>query len=269
MNTLLEQCWHPSPFIQASALLHVGAITATALNPEAWSWGLGAIAADHALLTLAGMVPRCDWLGPNWQRLPAEAKARGEVAITLDDGPDPSVTPVVLDLLDQWGVKASFFCIAERAQRYTDLVGEIIRRGHAVENHTLHHRHAFSLLGPAGTLKELSAAQEILTSMSGVRPRFFRAPAGLRNPFLDPVLARLELRLATWTRRGFDTRNGNADLVCARLLRGLSGGDILLLHDGNAARTGKGNAVILEVLPRILDAIAATGLRPVTLQSAL
>jgi peptidoglycan/xylan/chitin deacetylase (PgdA/CDA1 family) len=269
MNTLPEQRWHPSTFIRASALLHAGAIAAMALNPDAWTWGLGAIAADQALLTLAGMMPRSDWLGPNWRRLPCDAGARGELAISLDDGPDPLVTPAVLDLLDRWGAKASFFCIAERALRHPELVGEIIRRGHAVENHTLRHRCDFSLLGPAGLFKDLSAAQEILAAMAGTRPRFFRAPAGLRNPFLDPVLTRLDLRLASWTRRGFDTCNGNADLVCARLLQGLSGGDILLLHDGNAARTDNGNAVILEVLPRLLNAISIAGLRPVTLQSVL
>ena len=74
---------------------------------------------------------------------------------------------------------------------------------------------------------------------------------------------------ASWTRRGFDTRNSNVDSVCTRLLRGLSGGDILLLHDGNAARTDKGKAVILEALPRLLSAAAIAGLRPVTLQSVL
>ena len=129
MNTLPESRWHPSPFIQASALLHAGAMTAMALNPDAWPWGLGAIAADHALLTLAGLLPCSDWLGPNWRCLPADAKARGEIAITLDDGPDKSVTSAVLDLLDRWDAKVSFFCIAERALHHPDLVGEIIRRG--------------------------------------------------------------------------------------------------------------------------------------------
>ena len=269
MNIFSAPRWHPSPFIQASTLLHVGAAVATAFNLDLWPWGLGAVAADHTLLTLAGLLPRCAWLGPNWRRLPAEAVERGELVLSFDDGPDPAVTPAVLDLLDHRGVKASFFCIAERALRHPELVRDIIRRGHAVENHTLRHRHDFSLLGPRAMLDDVSAAQEILTALTGIPPRFFRAPAGLRNPFLAPVLARLDLSLASWTRRGFDTRNGNADRVCARLLRNLSAGDILLLHDGNAARTSNGNAVILDVLPRALEAIAVAGLRPVTLHSAL
>ena len=118
-------------------------------------------------------------------------------------------------------------------------------------------------------MRELQAAQDTLTAITGQRPLFFRAPAGLRNPFLDPVLARLGLRLASWSARGFDTRIGDAERVKDRLLRGLRAGAILLLHDGNAARTPDGIPVILEVLPAVLAAAEAADLRFVTLRQAL
>jgi len=262
--------WHPSPLLQATALVHAGAAAAAVLAPESWPWALGAVAANQTVLTLAGLWPRSDWLGPNLTRLPPAACGRGEIAITIDDGPDPEVTPAVLDLLDRYGAAASFFCIADRALRHPELCREIAARGHGVENHSFGHRHHFALLGYRGFLRELSAAQAALTGITGVTPTFFRAPAGLRNPLLDPVLHRLGLRLAAWTRRGFDTRYGDADAVLARLLRGLAAGDILLLHDGNAARSRRsGRAVILEALPRLLEAVQAAGLRPVTLRSAL
>jgi peptidoglycan-N-acetylglucosamine deacetylase len=105
--------------------------------------------------------------------------------------------------------------------------------------------------------------------VTGSRPQFFRAPAGLRNPFLDPVLARLQLRLASWTRRGFDTVSTDADAVFRRLTNPLQAGDILLLHDGHAARTRRDQPVILEVLPRLLDALKARGLDSITLRSVL
>ena len=92
-----------------------------------------------------------------------------------------------------------------------------------------------------------------------------RRPA-LRNPFLGPVLHRLGLSLVSWTRRGFDTREGDPAAVLARLARGLAAGDILLLHDGNAARTADGGPVLLDVLPPLLARDrAADGLRAVTL----
>jgi peptidoglycan/xylan/chitin deacetylase (PgdA/CDA1 family) len=153
--------------------------------------------------------------------------------------------------------------------RFPDLAQEIVRSGHVIENHSQRHRHNFSLLGPGAMSAEIRQAQESIHHVTGSRPKFFRAPAGLRNPFLDPVLVRLKLHLASWTRRGFDTVNGDADVVLRRLANPLRPGDILLLHDGHAARSRSGQPVILEVLPRLLDALNSAGLVPVTLRSAL
>jgi peptidoglycan/xylan/chitin deacetylase (PgdA/CDA1 family) len=179
------------------------------------------------------------------------------------------VTPQVLAQLEQYQARATFFCVGERVLRYPDLAQEIVRRGHVIENHSQRHRHNFSLLGPKGLNAEISRAQDSIFKVTGSSPLFFRAPAGLRNPFLDPVLSTLKLRLASWTRRGFDTVRGDADAVFRRLATPLKGGDILLLHDGNAARSRGGNPVILEVLPRLLDALKSQDLRPITLRAAL
>jgi peptidoglycan/xylan/chitin deacetylase (PgdA/CDA1 family) len=208
-------------------------------------------------------------LGPNWIRLPPQSGLSGRVAITIDDGPDPDVTPLVLSQLAEHRAQATFFCVGNRVERFAGLARDIVDRGHAVENHSQRHRHTFSVLGPRSIGAEIARAQESIFRATGSSPRFFRAPAGLRNPFLDPVLARMQLRLASWTRRGFDTVDANADAVYRRLVYPLQDGDILLLHDGNAARSRSGKAVILEVLPRLLEAMALKQLRPVTLRSAL
>ena len=260
--------WQPTLLIRASFVLHGLALLAVITAPGLWRWALGAVLANHALLTLIGLWPRSHWLGPNWTRLPAAATARNEIALTIDDGPDPAVTPQVLDLLDQYAVQATFFCIGEKAALYPDLCLEIVRRGHAVENHSQQHCHHFSLMGRSGIRRELQTAQDTLTAITGLRPLFFRAPAGLRNPFLDPVLADLGLRLASWSVRGFDTRIGDAESVKNKLLHGLQAGAILLLHDGNAAPTPGGTPVILEVLPEVLAAARAAQLRFVTLRRA-
>ena len=261
--------WQPTLLFRASIVLHLLALIVVIAEPGQWRWALGAVLADHALLMLVGLWPRSHWLGPNWTRLPAAAAARNEIALTIDDGPDPSVTPQVLDMLDRYAARASFFCIGEKAARYPDLCREIVRRGHAVENHSQHHRRHFALMGYAGVMHELQAAQDTLAAISGQRPLFFRAPAGLRNPLLDPVLARLGLRLASWSARGFDTRIGDVERVKMSLLRGLGAGAILLLHDGNAARTPEGVPVIVGVLPTVLAAARAADLRFVTLRQTL
>jgi len=261
--------WRPTPLASGSAALHLAAVAAVMMRPHSWPWALGAVAADHLVLATVGLWPRSTLLGSNWTRLPQAAASTGCVAITIDDGPDPDITPRVLAVLEEHNAKATFFCIGRQVQRYAELAREIVSRGHAVENHSQRHLHNFSLMGPRGLADEIGRAQESITGVTGIRPLFFRAPAGLRNPFLDPVLARLDLQLASWTRRGFDTVRRDAASVLDKLTRNLGGGDILLLHDGHAARNRSGQPIVLEVLPRLLGAVAAARLRPVTLRSAL
>jgi peptidoglycan/xylan/chitin deacetylase (PgdA/CDA1 family) len=267
--------WRPSPLIRGSVVLHVGAAGLVLARPHLWPWALSAVIADHLLLTAAGLWPRSRLLGPNWTRLPPRAANAGPaplapaIAITIDDGPDPEVTARVLDLLDEHHATATFFCIGERVAQYPALARAIVERRHEIGNHSHRHSMRFSLLGPGALAAEITRAQQVIAASTGQVPRFFRAPAGLRNPFLEPVLARANLLLASWTRRGFDTMNGSAAVVLGRLTRGLQAGDILLLHDGHSARTSSGAPVILEVLPRLLSALTASGLRPITLRAAL
>ena len=265
----ISKRWRPSPLIRGSLALHIGAAAATLVRPQLWPWALGAVVADHLLITAAGLWPRSRLLGPNWIRLPSHVADLGAVAITIDDGPDPEITPRVLSILDEHDAKATFFCIGERVRQYADIAREIVHRGHTIENHSQRHLNYFSLLGPRGLTEEIDRAQETIGTVTGVRPSFFRAPAGLRNPFLDPVLTRLDLRLASWTRRGFDTIERSPDVVFGKLANNLGRGDILLLHDGHAARTQAGSPVILEVLPRLLTTAASTKLTPITLRAAL
>ena len=266
---LAARHWRPSPLLRASAALHGGALLLTALRPHWGAWTLGAVIANQLQLTALGLWPRSSALGSNWTRLPAAAAARGEIAITIDDGPDPEVTPRVLAILAEHRVRATFFCIGERALRHAACVRDCVQAGHEIGNHSYRHAHNFSLLGPTRLRREVAHAQQVLSQVSGSPPRFFRAPAGLRNPLLDPVLQRQGLQLTSWTRRGFDTVSSDAASVLARLSRNLRAGDILLLHDGHAARGPGGTPVVLEVLPRLIEAITQRALRPVTLREAL
>jgi peptidoglycan/xylan/chitin deacetylase (PgdA/CDA1 family) len=259
----------PALWLRASAAWHGAALVLTLYHPRWWPWTLAAIVANHLLLTACGLVPRSRVLGSNWTRLPDGRRAQDGVAITIDDGPDPQVTPRVLQILAEHGARATFFCIGERAARFPALLRQCVAAGHAVENHSYGHRPYFALLGPWRLRRELEHAQRVITQASGTLPRFFRAPAGLRSPWLDAVLQRLGLQLASWTRRGFDTVSTDPERVLARLTRNLRAGDILLLHDGHAARGRDGQAVILAVLPRLLEVLARRGLMAVTLREWL
>jgi len=261
--------WPLPPLLQVTAALHACAAGLLCIGPRLWPQALAMLIANHLLLAFTGLWPRSTALGDNILRLPQPAIDRGEIALTIDDGPDPEVTPRVLDLLDAAGARATFFCIGERARRHPELAREIVLRGHSVQNHSLVHRHHFSLLGPRAMRREIIGAQEALARASGHGPSLFRAPAGLRNPFLAPVLHQLGLRLVSWTRRGFDTRTRDPRKVLERLVHGLAAGDILLLHDGNAARTIQGQPLVLAVLPQLLAVAQRQGLRCVTLPHGL
>ena len=266
---LMDSSWKPSALVKFSLAVHAAALGALASRPSQWHWAAGALVANHAVLAASGLWPRSSLLGPNWTRLPGTAAAAGNIAITIDDGPDPEITPKILDVLDRYGCVATFFCIGDRVAAQPTLAREILRRGHTLENHSRRHPHYFSLLGPGAMAAEISSAQELISSTVGTPPLFFRAPAGLRNPFLDWALSRQGLTLASWTRRGFDTVTRNPATVLARLTKGLRAGDILLLHDGHAARMADGSPVVLQVLPALLEVVRSAGLTPITLRAAM
>jgi peptidoglycan/xylan/chitin deacetylase (PgdA/CDA1 family) len=249
-----------SPFLKASLALHAAAVPALAIAPHRWPWIAGALIANHYVTIAGGLLPRSTLLGPNLRRS-AAAEAAGAVVLTFDDGPDPVVTPVVLDALDARGAKATFFCIGRHAARHRALTAEIAQRGHRLENHTYTHRNAFFFHAPATLDREIGRCQEELERASGRTPSFFRAPAGIRSPLLESALARNGLRLASWTRRGFDTASRDPAAVALRLARNLSAGDVVLLHDGACrARSGRPR-VVLQALPLLLDAIEGAHLR--------
>ena len=259
-----EPAWRPSAFLRASVGLHAAGAATLALAPERWALVAGALLLDHAAIGAGALWPRSSLLGPNMTRLEGAA---GTVALTFDDGPRPEVTPAILDRLESRGARATFFCLGRRVAAHPDLAAEAHRRGHRIENHTFSHPHAFGFYGTRAILREVRAAQEAIAAATGRAPRLFRAPVGIRNPWLDPVLARTGLRLVSWTRRGLDTVRPDARRVAGRLLGGLAAGDILLLHDGSSALDAGGRAVVLEALDRVLDGLEAAGLRSVALEA--
>jgi peptidoglycan/xylan/chitin deacetylase (PgdA/CDA1 family) len=257
--------WVPTLLLKVLLLDHVLLLVIVIAMPALWPWVLFGFIVSHLLIVAGGLVPRAAWLGPNTTRLPATGPTAGCVAITIDDGPDPHVTPAVLDLLERHRARATFFCIGDRVLAHPQLAREIVRRGHTIENHSLHHFYRFSILGPWKMAREVLGGADAIATVTGRRPTLFRAPAGFRNPFLEPILARSGLRLVSWTRRGFDTVEKDPAIVGERLLRRLAAGDILLLHDGRAACCADGRPVILAVLPEVLTAIRRAGLNTTTL----
>lgn len=258
------------PLTRVSLAIHGAAVGALIAAPEAWPWSVGACVADHVAIVAAGLVPRCGWLGPNHTRLPDAAAARREIALTFDDGPDPEVTPRVLDQLDAAGAKASFFVIGRQVERHPALAEQIVRRGHQLENHTWSHPHGFYFLGPYRLRREIGDLQRLLAGLVGRAPRYFRAPAGIRSPLVQRELGRRQLGLVSWTARGFDAVLRDPQRLLRRLEPQLRAGAIVVLHDGRTMnRRATRDAPVLDVLPRLLDTIHRRDLRAVTLEAGM
>mgnify|MGYP005856335279 CR=1 FL=1 len=214
------------------------------------------IALAHAALMLPMFLPRLGGLGPVCTRFNAAAR---EVWLTIDDGPDPADTPAILDLLDRHGARATFFVKGELAERHPELLAAIVARGHTLGNHTHTHPAAsFWCISPARLDRELAACNAAIARVTGEAPRLFRAPVGIKSPFLHPRLDRLGMRLVAWSARGFDGVAGfDPERVVARLLRRLAPGSILVVHQGIRGADGRPQSP--RGLERVLGALRERG----------
>lgn len=218
--------------------------------------------AFHLAMSRSLLRPR----GQMWVQTEAGFRAtpgRSEVALTFDDGPDPRVTPALLDLLERKQVPATFFVIGRHVDEFPQLVAETAARGHAVGNHTYHHRPAFCVLGRAALTGEVDRAQEAIERACGRRPVVLRPPAGHKNVHLGGILLQRRMRCVSWSVRAFDTLRRNPVRVSNILARKARSGSILLLHDG-----GGSVASVLETVRILIERLAARGFRFVTLPGA-
>jgi peptidoglycan/xylan/chitin deacetylase (PgdA/CDA1 family) len=156
----------------------------------------------------------------------------GALALTFDDGPNPAVTPGLLDLLDQYGASATFFLIGKYVRAVPALAREVAQRGHTVGNHTDTHP-KLTLLSSDRIRQELDRCDEALEGAIGVRPRWMRPPYGFRGPHLSGLTRRRgNEKLVMWSISSRDWAFKDAAPLIEQLRRA-RGGDIVLMHDGD------------------------------------
>ena len=221
------------------------------INP-AWFAAGGACAAG-GLFAWGALAPASQIFGQTLRRLDDASR----MAITFDDGPNPSVTPKVLELFERYNAKATFFLIGQRVRVFPELAREIAVRGHAIGNHTETHP-SLTFLSPGRITEELERCDDAIAEATGKRPRWMRPPFGYRSPLLDGIVRRRGgAGVAMWSVAARDWRTDSPEPVIQRLRRA-RGGDIVLLHDGDhRVREGKRGHVLAALeywLPRWRDA---------------
>jgi peptidoglycan/xylan/chitin deacetylase (PgdA/CDA1 family) len=176
----------------------------------------------------------------------------GQVALTFDDGPDPTWTPQVLDVLDRFGVHATFFVIGSQVQRHPELARAIVERGHAIAGHTWSHAD-LTTLSAQGARDQVESAAVIIQQVTGTRSSCTRPPYGATDAMVDATIATLGMRPALWTVDTRDwTRPGVASIVATASTVRPDG--VILLHDGGGNR-----AQTVAALPEIIGRLEAAG----------
>jgi peptidoglycan-N-acetylglucosamine deacetylase len=239
-----------------------------------------ALAAATGLTAYAGRYPDSKIFGPAITHTNSPRK----LAVTFDDGPNPMITPRLLDLLDRHKARATFFVIGKFARQHPELLRETVAHGHVIGNHTDSHPNLF-WRSASQTRDEIHGCQDAIASALNALPKFFRPPFGWRNPWLAAAARELQLSVVTWTLLPGDWRAPSDDWLIHRM-RSISahaksaasqanattsarGGDILCLHDGGHRAQNTDRTRTLAALDQCLPRWRDLGLEFVTMNEAV
>ncbi len=170
-----------------------------------------------------------DFFGPCIRSIPTSDKS--VIYLTFDDGPDPEVTPAVLDLLEKHQAKATFFMVADRARRCSTIVSEVVAAGHAIGNHSLDHDTRYFFYSYSKISDWIRRSEEAFGDLLGRQTVGFRSPAGVQTPQLHRALRTLGMPLIHWETRFFDSTFRWKKSSALASLNQARPGQVVLLHD--------------------------------------
>lgn len=227
----------------------------TGLSTVAALFAAGAYYATYAV--------RSQWLGPTIWRGRTDTSS---VALTFDDGPSDD-TDALLDVLGGYDVRATFFMVGRQVEWYPQTARRVVAEGHEIGNHSYSHP-IYLYRRARETRRQLTQTQDVIARTTGVRPRLVRPPCGVRTPAYFAATRELGLQTVQWTVAGFDWKRLEAREIARRVLKDVSAGAIILLHDGDA--TGKQDrSKTVMALPLIIDGLRERGLNVAPLSSLL
>ncbi len=188
------------------------------------------------------------------------------IALTFDDGPNEPYTSEVLDILDKYGIKATFFLIGKNVALYPDTARRIVKEGHAIGNHSYSHdaNHAVTDEG----VKDLRIAQEVISRITGVEPQFYRPPHGRITPWESAAAREEGMSIVTWSVSANELSGKSAEELAKEIVSRARPGGIILLHDGygtlhNQPKSDK--SITVKALPIIIESLQKEGYEFVTI----
>lgn len=155
---------------------------------------------------------------------------RMEIALSFDDGPHPRLTPVILDILEEYGIKATFFMVGENVGYYPAAARAVAEAGHEIGNHTFSHR-KFGRMGEEDLRREIRSCEEAIASVSDSPVRFIRPPEGQMSDVMRRVIGASDYRVILWDVDTRDWAHTPPDEISRHILDTVQAGDIILMHD--------------------------------------
>lgn len=153
-----------------------------------------------------------------------------KIALTFDDGPHPRYTPKILDILDEYGIKATFFVIGVNAENYPTTIEKIIQRGHEIGNHTYSHPHV-SCLNSENLKNEVESCESAIYGLTDYKTKLFRPPEGMIDADVRSVLRGLDYKVILWDIDTLDWAHKSPEAISQNVLDNIAAGDIILMHD--------------------------------------
>lgn len=157
--------------------------------------------------------------------------SKKQIALTFDDGPHAEVTPLILETLEKYGVKATFFVIGKNIPENPRLIDKVHKKGHLIGNHSFSHANTFAFKSVKVVKNELKHTNLLVSGITGKEPAFFRPPFGVTSPRIAQAANKLSFKTIGWSIRSLDTRSDSVEKITDRVLSQIKGGEIILLHD--------------------------------------
>ncbi|MFF4259616.1 polysaccharide deacetylase family protein [Streptomyces sp. NPDC001663] len=220
-------------------------VTALAAGTSVWTAQAGAVGGQHSGAAARPAAPK----PVSASIVHASDKGARGVNITIDDGPDPTWTPQVLQLLKENGVKATFCMVGTQAQAHPDLVKAVVAAGHRLCDHTVSHDTTMDKKPNSYQSQEILNAEAMITKASGgVRPMYYRAPGGAFTPYSRHLAASHGMRPLGWNVDSKDFERPGTEAIITTVKNELSNGPTILFHDAGGDRS-ETVAALREILP--------------------
>ncbi len=184
-----------------------------------------------------------------------------KIAITFDDGPNQKYTLDVLDILERYDAKATFFCIGQNIEEYPEILQQIAEHGHEVGNHTFSHHVMIDFNSTENWLLEIKQNDTAIQKVIGKKTTIFRPPFGVTTPKLAKALEVTGHQVIGWNIRSYDTVIKNPERIIKNITKQLHPGAIILLHDNQSN--------VMTVLEQLLQFLQKQNYQTVTINELL